>query len=683
MNRCYQCMREYEEEYEICPYCGGERNQKPKELYFLAPGTVIADRYEIGVSIGSGGFGITYKAWDCTLSKVVAVKEYYPAGMVNRVPGEKKLIIYSGNREKECANGKVRFLEEARNMAKFSTHPNIINVYDFFEENNTAYIIMEFLDGINYKEFIKEQGGRVSPNKALEVTQAVLSALSEVHKNGILHRDISPDNIFMCHDGHIKLIDFGAARFSAKDEDRTRSVILKPGFAPPEQYQTKSRQGPWTDIYAVAATLYRAVTGTLPEESVNRAEEDLLAEPEKFCPELSHNLNNAIMRAMALQYELRFQSAEEFQKALQGEAAVRNVGKELRTRKIRRFVSIAAVSAAVIIGIQVCLKVVEQRKAAAAMLEPAEISVWICVDEEESVSENKAILEEALSEFQNEYPQIAIEIQCIKRQEYETALRTAIKQGTGPTLFDSSCLMREDFPYLEDISAVFDFINMGDYWFLNRYAQYFPNKKQLPMAFSMPAVYYNTLVKTENKQVENLVEEGNYLVCGEGFLTWYNLYWAEKPVSDFLLNEEAKTAWEEVADKEQFLSGQKACLIADTSIYSWVQENLPGIYEVGFFGTDGMVGSFQDCFSISSTASEEEKEAAVQVLVYLLADTAQDVRYVQNGHSMPLNKKIYAAYVEINKEFENLSDAFSKVEMPGENQAFLDMWMKEQEEQER
>ena len=211
--RCLQCMKEYHSDYEMCPFCGYVQNTEPKELYFLRPGTVIADRYVVGVSIGSGGFGITYKAWDRTLSKIVAIKEYYPAGLVNRVPGEKKMIIYSGSRERECANGKVRFLDEARNMAKFNTHPNIINVYDFFEENNTAYIIMEFLDGENYKEYIKKQGGRVSVDKALEVTRAVLEALSEVHKSGILHRDISPDNIFICRDGRIKLIDFGAGSY--------------------------------------------------------------------------------------------------------------------------------------------------------------------------------------------------------------------------------------------------------------------------------------------------------------------------------------------------------------------------------------------------------------------------------------------------------------------------------------
>lgn len=683
MNRCCQCMREYGDEYDLCPYCGMEKSVRPKELYFLMPGTLIADRYEIGVSVGSGGFGITYKAWDRTLSKVVAVKEYYPAGMVNRVPGEKELIVYSGSRERECAAGKARLLEEARNMAKFNTHPNIIHVYDFFEENNTAYIVMEFLDGVNYKEYIKEQGGRLPLEKALEVTRAVLSALSEVHKSGILHRDISPDNIFICNDGRIKLIDFGAARFSAEDEDRTRSVILKPGFAPPEQYQTRSRQGPWTDIYAAAATLYRAVTGTAPEESVNRVEEDLLAEPKKFCPEMPDNINNAILRAMALRYELRFRSAEEFKKALEGETSIRNVGRELRTRKIRRALSIALISAASLAGICICLKVVEQRKTAAAVLEPADISIWLCADAGEPPSEKVLIMEEALTEFQEEYPQIGLEIRCLEKQAYETALRDAIRQDTEPTLFDSSCLLQEDFPRLEDVSAVFDFISTADYWFLNRYTRFFPGKKQLPMAFQMPVVYYDTLVNTEGRQVDELVAEGNFLVSREGFLTWYNLYRGEHPVSDYLSLDEAEPALLQVEDKERFLSGESACLIADTSVYSWVQANLPGIYNVGFFGKSGIVGRFQDCFSISAAASEEEKAAAVQVLVYLLADNAQDVFYVQNGNSLPLNKKIYAAYTEINREFEGLEKCFSEADMTGEAFAYVDKWLEERDKEEQ
>lgn len=676
MARCFQCMREFDGRYELCPFCGSERNQKPKELYFLTPGTLIAGRYEIGVSVGSGGFGITYKAWDHTLSKVVAIKEYYPAGLVNRVPGEKNVIVYSGNRGKECGNGKVRFLEEARNMARFNTHPNIINVYDFFEENNTAYIIMEFLEGVNYKEYIKQQGGRVTISRALEVTQAVLAALSEVHRHGILHRDISPDNIFIGEDGHIKVIDFGAARFSEKEEAKTRSVILKPGFAPPEQYQTKSRQGPWTDIYAAGATLYRAVTGNVPEESVNRVEEDLLVPPEKFCPDMSHNLNNAILRSMALQPELRFQDAEEFGEALSGEMTIRDVGKELRMRKVRRFASISLIGAVVLAGMAVCLKIIDQRKAEAAILEPAKVSVWISARSEEEAPEELEIFEAALEEFRSEYPQIEVDVQCWAEETYQVRLREAMDDGALPALFESSCLWQDDYEYLADLSDVLHYINAKDYYFLERYTDYFPNKKQLPLSFSMPVVFYNTLANPEQKPVERLLEEGDFLVSEGGFFTWYNLYGGGEPVLDFRNWTDAQNEGDRISDPDLFLRNDAACLITDTTAYNWIQSNMPGIYEIGFWAESGMTGSFRDYFSISADASGEEKAAAVQILVYLLADTAQDVRYVQNGIYLPLNKKIYKAFTAINGEFADLEKGFRRASMAGEYQGAIDAWYK-------
>lgn len=680
MTRCFHCMKEYDSKYEICPFCGSERDRKPKELYFLTPGALVAGRYEIGMSVGNGGFGIIYKAWDSALSKAVAVKEYYPAGLVNRVPGEKNVIIYSGRREREYANGKIRFLEEARNMAKFNTHPNIINVYDFFEENNTAYIVMEFLDGVNYKQYIQQQGGKVPLQKSLEVTQAVLSALAEIHKSSILHRDISPGNVFLCNDGHIKLIDFGAARFSDTEEALTRSVILKPGYAPPEQYQNKSRQGPWTDIYAVGATLYVAVTGNEPEESVNRVEKDILVPPEKLCPELPRNLNNAILRAMALQPELRFKNVEEFMNALSGELVVRDVGKELKTRKFRRFLSIAAISVIVLAGVFICLNVVKQRKTAAAILEPAEISVWVSAESEAAVQEELGLLEAALEEFRREYPQVTVEVQCMERIVYEEKLRMAMQRDALPVLFDSSCLSSEDYGYLSDLSDLFGFIETGEYYFFDRYAAFFPHKKQVPLAFCMPVVYYNTVVNEERKTVAQLAEEGDFLVAEEGFFTWYNLYSGANPITDFDAISVAQAMESQLSEKDSFLQNQAACLIADTSLYDWVQDTMPGIYDIGFFADKGMVGSFRDYFSISSHASAAEKDAAIQILVYLLADTAQDIRYVQNGSYLPINKKVYDAYVETNQEFTELYIGFKQVTMAGENQAVLDSWYQYREE---
>ncbi|MCM1190287.1 MAG: serine/threonine-protein kinase [bacterium] len=678
--RCLQCMQEYDSQFDICPYCGSEREIEPKELYFLRPGAILAGRYEIGASLGDGGFGITYKAWDLTLSKVVAVKEYYPVGLVNRVPGENKVIVYAGRRAKECTVGRQRFLEEARNMARYNTHANIVNVYDFFEENGTAYIVMEFLDGMNYKEYLEGMPEKKVPvQEALTVMEAVLTALSEVHKSGILHRDISPGNIFLCKDGKIKLIDFGAARFSAKDETANVTVILKPGYAPPEQYQSKGRQGPWIDIYAAGATLYHAITGIVPEESVNRNEKDELIPPEKLCPEISHNLNNAILRAMALQPELRFQSAEEFWNALSGESAIRDVGNELKRRKIRRFLSIAAISAAALAGALVCMRIVEQRKAAAAILEEADVTLWVSADSGQTAEEKQEIMEEALQSFREEYPQINVTVTCAEAGEYETRLREAMEEGQLPTLFESSCLWQQDYEYLADLSDVFDFIKSDDCFFLERYADFFPHKKQIPLAFTMPVIYRCILADTDGKSTEELIAEKRFLVTAGGYFTWYNLCSGEEPVSDFVSWLETGEISGILSDQAEFLSLDVPCLLADTSCYRWVQENMPGIYEIEFWQERGLTGAFQDCFSIAEDAKEEEKAAAVQILVYLLADQAQDVQYVQNGDDLPLNKTAYRAYVEINGEFGGLEAEIGKAVMGGEAQALLDRLLSDAE----
>ncbi len=685
MMRCYQCMNEYGQEYEMCPYCGYVQDTPPKELYFLNPGTVIAGRYEIGVSIGSGGFGISYKAWDNVLSKTVAIKEYYPAGLVNRVPGTKEVIIYKGSRQKECAGGKLRFLEEARNMAKFNGHPQIVHVYDFFEENNTAYFVMEFLEGMNYKEYIKQQGGRVSVEKAVEVTKAVLNALTEVHKNGIIHRDISPDNIFICNDGRIKLIDFGAARFSAAEDIRTRSVILKPGFAPPEQYQTKSRQGPFTDIYAVAATMYRAITGNVPEESSNRTEEDLLVDPAKLCPEVSANLNNIIIRAMAVQPELRFQKTTDFLDALNRHGSVRDVRKELKARKLRRISSAAAICILLAAGAGICFGVLMEKKNAAAILEPAAISIWIPAESGEMEAE-RIVFEEAIAQFQDDYPQIEIELQCIDEKVYRESLNSAAETGNLPTLFESTGLDEAQFDKVTKLSKVFDFIDAENYFFLNQYRQYFPSQKQMPMAFTVPVIYYNTSVNLNGLSGEELVRTGDFLLEKGEIINYYNIYGGKKAVVDFKRLDgyvrDLSLCYESIRDKvknakERFANQEASCLLSDSSKYNWIQQQFAGIYKMDFALGGNVVGAFQDCFSISQAASRDEKAAAIQVLVYLLTDTAQDIRYVQNGSSLPLNKSVYNAYIEINKEFEALSGYIGQIHFAGEYQSLMDAWYEE------
>ena len=281
--------------------------------YYLQIGTILHERYEIKDILGAGGFGITYKAWDNTLQTEVCIKEYYPVGIANRAVAATLVSVYTNADEVSYRRGMQRFLREARGLAKLGSVKNIVNVHDYFEENNTAYMVMEYLKGKTLKCFVRENGGKVNEDVAIHVACSVLEALQHVHAVGIRHRDISPDNIYICDNMEVKLIDFGALKQEIAEVNKSTSIILKYGFAPPEQYTSNSReQGAWTDIYAVGATVYYILTGLIPQDSVMRMMEDVLVPLEEIIPSISKNFSDAIMKAMSLNIRDRFASAEDF-----------------------------------------------------------------------------------------------------------------------------------------------------------------------------------------------------------------------------------------------------------------------------------------------------------------------------------------------------------------------------------
>lgn len=289
--------------------------------YYLQIGTILHDRYEIKDILGAGGFGITYKAWDNTLQTEVCIKEYYPVGIANRTVTASQVSVYTNADEASYKRGMQRFLREARGLAKLGSVKNIVNVHDYFEENNTAYMVMEYLKGKTLKCFVRENGGKVDEDVAIHVACSVLEALQHVHAVGIIHRDISPDNIYICDNMEVKLIDFGALKQEIAEVNKSTSIILKYGFAPPEQYTSNSReQGAWTDIYAVGATVYYILTGLIPQDSIMRMMEDVLVPLEEIIPSISKNFSDAIMKAMSLNIRDRFASAEDFLNALLGSA---------------------------------------------------------------------------------------------------------------------------------------------------------------------------------------------------------------------------------------------------------------------------------------------------------------------------------------------------------------------------
>lgn len=291
-------------------------NRSMSNTRYLKPGVILKERYKIEEVIGAGGFGITYRAWDPLLQSYVAIKEYYPSGIATRSADSSKVCVPVGQEQREYHRGRIRFLKEAQDVARFQSEPNIVSIYDYLEENDTAYMVMEYLHGCTLKQYIREHGGRLDTDHILHICLSVLDALAVVHKAGMIHRDISPENIFICEDLTVKLIDFGAAKQVYLDGEQTMSVVLKPGYAPPEQYAKKDKQGPWTDIYALGATLYFAATGEKPEESFGRVLEDTIKPVCEVNPEIPRAMSQVIMRAMSVKIEDRYQTVEAMREAL-------------------------------------------------------------------------------------------------------------------------------------------------------------------------------------------------------------------------------------------------------------------------------------------------------------------------------------------------------------------------------
>lgn len=308
---CECCLGEIES--EPCRFCGFEKADAHEEVGVLAAGSVLLGKYIVGKVIGKGGFGITYLAYDIKNEKKVAIKEYYPSALAARGGDGCTVVMTNSEEAAVFKNGIEKFYEEASLVSRFNGNPAIVSVYEFFYENDTAYFVMELLDGCTLKSYIAKYGV-LSPEEALFIADNVSGALIIAHSINVLHRDISPDNIMICRDGSVKLIDFGAARQVLADNPKSMSVILKQGFAPLEQYQKRGKQGPWTDIYSFGATLYYALTHDCIDDPMTRMDDDDEFLSNKYG--IEEQLWEVIEHSLELRIADRYQDAFELRNAL-------------------------------------------------------------------------------------------------------------------------------------------------------------------------------------------------------------------------------------------------------------------------------------------------------------------------------------------------------------------------------
>ena len=298
-----------------CGYCNELMNIQ-NTPFQLPVGTILAGRYYIGRVLGQGGFGITYVGCDLKLNMKVAIKEYYPQGIVGRLSTYNLGLTVNTEVQKTVfVAQKNRFMKEARILAEFSSDIHVVRVSDIFEENNTAYFVMEYVDGITLDNYFKKQG-RMTFDAIWNMLSPLVETLTKIHDKGLIHRDISPANVMLNSSVGVKLIDFGAARdFSAGDE-KSMSVVLKPGYAPPEQYSSRG-QGPWTDVYALCATIYRVITGVIPVNAFERMANDDLKYPSEMGAVIKPEQEAVLMCGLAVRKKDRFQNVKELEQAIE------------------------------------------------------------------------------------------------------------------------------------------------------------------------------------------------------------------------------------------------------------------------------------------------------------------------------------------------------------------------------
>lgn len=638
-------MKEYEEQYEVCPHCGYVDGSPPAEAYHLAPGEILNHKYIVGTAIDSGGFGIIYRAWDAQMEQVVAIKEYFPNGVVSRMPGQNEVIVYSGKNRDVFRKGVDRFLVEARNMAEFS-QPDIVALYDYFEENNTAYIVMEYLDGISFKEYLKERGGRIPSGEVVDITLHVLAALEEIHSHHIIHRDISPDNIFLCSNHRVKVIDFGAARFSSGEESGNFSTIVKPGYAPAEQYRTKSRQGAFTDLYALGACMYQAATGEKPQESLARAMNDDLRPPRELNPEVPEYLSDIIMKAMAMDEDDRFQSAEEFMKALKGHQIDKTPAKKKPKKKKKKGNSVLKMAVAVILTLILCVGAfwgITNHTRLVKMGYSGKIEFYV-------PESKKDYYGEVVNDYSIDYDK-EISIVPVADAKYKETVLEKLGKKDSPAIFVSDDFSQKELADAEDMEK-YVVNEMEDseenFYYLNQYYKEKQDEKRMPLSFNVPLILENRDLGKKVKKAIN--DSSEFALSDKGKKAQAELYQVKDSVAELSsgLHIDTKNSVNSKKGIQKFKKGKVAYYITDWADYHKIIESKKYM-DLDILYPDKstqMKVDFSEYISISSKINIQARMEAEDFVMYMALNQSKYLMQEGREDVLPLNKEALKRFSE-------------------------------------
>lgn len=644
---CYSCFNEYGDEFDVCPFCGTIKHTDPSEPVYLKPGTMLANRYLVGYDVNAGGFGIVYRAWDTKLETIVAIKEFFANRLMTRAAGETQVIV-NKKAGQEYEYRKKRFLAEARTMAKFGKHRNIPNVFESFEENGTAYIVMELLTGQALNEYLQENGNAVDHDFAIHIAAEVGKALISMHEMGIIHRDVAPDNIFICEDTRVLLLDLGAAKL-ADDTDTVIDIILKPGYSPVEQYDNTASMGNWTDIYALGATLYVMLTGIKPDESTNRKINDSLTPPHDIDPDIPENLSNAVLKAMAIDRHMRFKTVEDFLKAINGEKKIIPLKKEKRRRAGKRIIGIVAAVLAVLLLSGVVVQVYSKKKAEQG-LPDSRITIWFSVNDDSAESDAMSAV---AADFHDKHKNVNVTLTAIPAADYPAKIAEAAKASKLPTLFESTGVSDDILRNAADISPILESEQAKSCLFLDQYVAYYSDRKKIPLAIKVPMAYVitsgNVSVDYSDSTFSSLADFGtDKIAYDEDHMDVISANFPEEPS----------------AEKNEFMDSEEntcAVMLSDNMAMNKVRETLTGYSKnYVYYAADEVYCRYDYEWSIGS-GTKAQQQAAERLLSWMLGNNYQNTLMISrcSDGQIPINQDCFETKLE-QKNYAEIKNIYSK-----------------------
>lgn len=706
---CMFCFR-VKGQYEVCPYCGHVEGTPPLQPYHLMPGTILGEHFITGPVIGEGGFGITYRCYDQMLGVVVAIKEFYPAGMVTRSAGEQQVRLLFGRQAAHYRAHLKRFMTEAQSIARFGKAKDIVNVYDYFEANGTAYIVMEYLEGTLLKKYLEDRG-KVECDAAVNIMLSLTGAIKKIHAEGIVHRDISPDNIFISDDASIKLFDFGSAYFMEDTGDIKVDIIVKEGYSAPELYRKDGKQGYVSDVYSAGAILYQLITGIKPQAASKREIHDELQSPMALGITIEPNLDRTIMEALAVSPELRIQSIMQFEESLNNRRMAEYPEQKAKKKKNAKLLKTGLLAAAVMVtGVAVVLGITlfkpENPMFHDSIEKGTKITIW--VDDEETKEDLEMIAgmgsssSNAGGEFTNmgkgtdektkkvvtDNKNVA-EITVAVKENLPEELEKVKNTKDMPDMFISDQVDLSRFDVVNLKENVYEALDQEKYYFLSEecYKNYFPDADRMPTRLDT-LLYYAYDVENSEKEghksrylesadqteiidAEDLLNEKeeifsvrqpyqNYLTLlflPAGYQT-NGIVLKDSKFSSILqqIYEEkerkAKAEWQ--GPLETYGKGMVAGMGERSSLpgYNDIDENNHSRLRETKIFLLGLKNKFQmrytNCFSISAKSGKSEQLACERFLWTLLGRAAQ-TNYGAEGDAateMPIRKEACENYFE-------------------------------------